>query len=151
MTNSKTIAKTKENRLNQNGSLSKTDQRKLKPISFCLLDTEQVTMLEKIEKFQYGNFFKNIIASMTDEEVEQIANSNKKSDPIIPQKLLDLNITKGFLSCRSIAKVLFKHNKVERQDKKPFVMFRSNHSSKITRSKHHKRFLILSFNCKGAF
>ena len=66
MTNSKTIAKTKENRLNQNGSLSKTDQRKLKPISFCLLDTEQVTMLEKIEKFQYGNFFKNIIASMTD-------------------------------------------------------------------------------------
>nr|WP_317187955.1 hypothetical protein [Acinetobacter gerneri]WNL65064.1 hypothetical protein GPGIFMOB_00015 [Acinetobacter gerneri] len=113
MTNSKTIAKTKENRLNKNGSLSKTDQRKLKPISFCLLDTEQVTMLEKIEKFQYGNFFKNIIASMTDEEVEQIANSNKKSDPIIPQKLLDLNITKGFLSCRSIAKVLFKHNKVE--------------------------------------
>ena len=82
MTNSKTIAKTKENRLNKNGSLSKTDQRKLKPISFCLLDTEQVTMLEKIEKFQYGNFFKNIIASMTDEEVEQIANSNKKSDPI---------------------------------------------------------------------
>src|SRR5690606_8832177 len=63
--------------------------------------------------FQYGNFFKNIIASMTDEEVEQIANSNKKSDPIIPQKLLDLNITKGFLSRRSIAKVLFKHNKVE--------------------------------------
>ena len=35
MTNSKTNAKTKENRLNQNGSLSKTDQRKLKPISFC--------------------------------------------------------------------------------------------------------------------
>jgi hypothetical protein len=34
-----------------------------KPISFCLLDTEQVTMLEKIEKFQYGNFFKNIIVS----------------------------------------------------------------------------------------
>ena len=61
MTNSKTNSKTKENRLNQNRSLSKTDQRKLKPISFCLLDTEQVTMLEKIEKFQYGNFFKNII------------------------------------------------------------------------------------------
>ena len=113
MINSKTKSKTKSNRLNQNGSLSKTDQRKLKPISFCLLDLQQVSMLEKIEKFQYGNFFKNIIACMTEEEVEQIGNSNKKSDPIIPHKLLELNITKGFISCRSIAKVLFKHNKVE--------------------------------------
>lgn len=113
MINDKTNTTTKSNRLNINGSLSKTEQRKLKPISFCLLDTQQVSMLEKIEKFQYGNFFKNIIACMTDEEVEQIGNSNKKSDPIIPQKLLDINITKGFISCRSIAKMLFKHNKVE--------------------------------------
>lgn len=113
MTNSKTKPNAKGFRLNQNGSLSKTEQRKLKPISFCLLDKEQVSMLEKTEKFQYGNYFKNIIACMTDEEVEQIGNSNKKSAPIIPHKLLDLNITKGFISCRAIAKFLFKHNKVE--------------------------------------
>lgn len=100
-------------RKNQNGSISKTFKRKLKPISFCLIDPEQKDLLEKIEKFTYGNYFKNIIGFLSNEEVDVIKNSNGKCEPIIPTKQVDLNIKKGFLTCRTIAQSLIKHKLVD--------------------------------------
>ncbi|WP_180190313.1 hypothetical protein [Acinetobacter sp. YH01009] len=95
-------------RKNINGSLSKTFNRKLKPISFCLSDPEQVELLEKIEKFIYGNYFKNIVGYLSNDDVNVIVNSNGKCEPIIPAELIELNMKKGFLSCRKIAKSLIK-------------------------------------------
>lgn len=100
-------------RKNQNGSLSKTFNRKLKPISFCLSDPDQVQQLDKIEKFTYGNYFKNIVSYLTADDVKAIENSNEKCEPILPSKLVEMNIKKGFLTCRFLAKSLVKNNLVD--------------------------------------
>lgn len=95
-------------RKNINGSLSKTFNRKLKPISFCLSDPDQAKLLEKIEKFTYGNYFKNIVRHLSNDDVQAIESSSDKSEPIIPSELIELNLKKGFISCRKLAKTLIK-------------------------------------------
>ena len=99
--------------LNNDGSISKTKDRKLKPISFTLSNIEDSKILEKIERFTYGCYFKNIANQLSEEEIKTIGNSQDKSHPVIPVKGIEKNIKSGLLSIKKIASLIIKTNKVD--------------------------------------
>lgn len=99
--------------VNNNGTVSKTHNRQLKPISFCLDNKDDVNGLNKLKGMKYGLYFKNILKHISDTEMKSINESTDKSEPIIPQSLINYNFKKGFLTCRKIAQLVVKENKVD--------------------------------------
>lgn len=71
--------------------------RKQKPVSFSLLDAVQVRLLEFIAKFEYGVYFKNILAQLNDAEQQRIIEGDLNT---IPSTLIKQNIinSKGKVS-----------------------------------------------------
>lgn len=71
--------------------------RKQKPVSFSLQDAVQVRLLEFIAKFEYGVYFKNILAQLNDAEQQRIIEGDLDT---IPSALIKQNIinTKGKVS-----------------------------------------------------
>lgn len=71
--------------------------RKQKPVSFSLLDAVQVRLLEFIAKFEYGVYFKNILAQLDDAEQQRIIEGDLNT---IPSTLIKQNIinSKGKVS-----------------------------------------------------
>lgn len=71
--------------------------RKQKPVSFSLQDAVQVRLLEFIAKFEYGVYFKNILAQLNDAEQQRIIEGDLNT---IPSALIKQNIinTKGKVS-----------------------------------------------------
>lgn len=71
--------------------------RKQKPVSFSLLDAVQVRLLEFIAKFEYGVYFKNILAQLNDAEQQRIVDGDLNT---IPSALIKQNIvnSKGKVS-----------------------------------------------------
>lgn len=71
--------------------------RKQKPVSFSLLDAVQVRLLEFIAKFEYGVYFKNILAQLNDAEQQRIIEGDLNT---IPSALIKQNIinSKGKVS-----------------------------------------------------
>ena len=99
--------------LNNDGSISKTKDRKLKPISFTLSNIEDSNVLEKIERFTYGCYFKKIANLLNEDEIKTICNSPDKSHPVIPVKGIENNIKNGLLSVKKMANLIVKSNKVD--------------------------------------
>lgn len=71
--------------------------RKQKPVSFSLLDAVQVRLLNFIAKFEYGVYFKNILAQLNDAEQQRIVEGDLNT---IPSSLIKQNIlnSKGKIS-----------------------------------------------------
>lgn len=66
--------------------------RKQKPVSFSLLDAVQVRLLEFIAKFEYGVYFKNILAQLNDAEQQRIIEGDLNTIPsaLIKQNIINL-------------------------------------------------------------
>lgn len=71
--------------------------RKQKPVSFSLMDAVQVRLLEFIGKFEYGVYFKTLLAQLNDAEQQRIIDGDLHT---IPDALIKQNIisSKGKVS-----------------------------------------------------
>lgn len=71
--------------------------RKQKPVSFSLIDAVQVRLLDFIAKFEYGVYFKNILAQLNTAEQQRIIEGDLNT---IPSSMIKQNIinSKGKIS-----------------------------------------------------